>query len=546
MHTTINWTNPLSWSIALALAILLGVQGWLILRSPSLTTGRKWLRTGLNVLLWLALAGYFLQVQWPLSRPATHALLVGDDVPASVARHLQDSLGVQERFSSRNFKAAYDSVTLAGQQFPIETLTQLSNTALQWIPYNQPDQLQTIQWKGIVRQGEMQRVTGQVQSAQKQWLRLRYGRQTLDSVSLQAGSHSFSLQFPAFARGRNEVELVLDNTTLDTLRFFARPTPPLTVQFLLNSPDFESKTLADWLGKQGHTVNVLATLSKNINSTLSINKAGKSTRNTTPDLFITEPDNANNAAVRKAVAEGKAVLFINLTSPETDVRTINRATGSRFQVRKTTNEPQIPVGNGLNALPYRFVENLAQFGVVGYPVAVQQTSGRVGISLLNETYPLALSGDSVAYSRIWTAVLARLSPPDKNNVRVDAPVFRGLQQEISINTSGVRPSTIRVGTDTVQLSQSPLNGQSFMGTLTFPTPGWQLVQDSLALYVQTLNPDNPLVNRAVVSQFMRVHAQHQFLGSLPDKVTTTQLPDWAWLLLLVGCFTALWIEPKFS
>lgn len=543
MHTNVNWIESINWLIVITLLIVLMGQFWLIFRNQSLVNRRKWLRAGLNFLLWLVLVGYFLQLRWPIPQPATHALLVADNVPSAVVRRVKDSLRIQESFSSRNFKPDYDSVTLVGQNFPIETLTQLSNANLQWIPYNQPDHLQTIHWKGIVRQGEMQHVTGRILSSKKQTLRLRFGNQTLDSVALHEGDNPFSLRFPAFAQGRSQIDVALGNTVLDTLRFFTRKTEPFTIQFLLNSPDFESKTLADWLGKHGHTVQLTATLSKQISSNVSINMPGKSPKKTAPDLLITESANANNVAIRKAVADGKSVLFINLTNPETDLRRINQALGNRWQVRKITNEVTVPVGRGLTALPYRFADNLSQFMVPGYPIAVQQTSGRVGVSLLSETYPLSLSGDSVTYNRIWMAVLARLSPAGQNAVEVEAPIYSGLRQAISVNNPASRLSRIRVGNDTLPLTYSPINERLAKSASSFSQAGWQPVQDSLWLYVE--GSDDPLRNSNVVSQFIQAHAQYQTITEQTNRNTMAKLPDWAWLLLIIACFTALWLEPKF-
>ena len=536
--------TPFPWLIAVALLLLLVVQLWFIIRNGSLSRHRKWVRVGLNVLLWGVVSGYCLQLKWPVSSPATHVLLVGDEVPRAFYRQMQDSLGIKDYVNSQNIEANYDSVTLVGQQFPTETLTQLSNTAVQWIPYNAPNQLQTIRWKGIVRQGEMQRITGQVSSSEKQQLRLRFGNQTLDSLVLHEGENSFALAFPAFARKRTQVMLQLGDDVLDTLRFFTRPLRPITVQFILDSPDFESKTLANWLGKQGNTVIVSATLSKNISSELSINKAKKATAKTPPDLFITEPANASNVTIRKAIADRKAILFINLTNSEADVRAINQATGSRFQVRKTANKTVIPVGNGLNALPYRFVENLNQFAISGYPIAVQQTQGRVGISLLSETYPLALSGDSVAYNRVWKSVLAQLMPDEADNIEIDAPVYQQIRQPITRNNPSRPQTNLRVGHDTLALTVSPLNLQSANANLLFPETGWQPVQDSLAVFVNELKSADNVANRAVVQQFMRAHSQDMATRSQKNRTATAELPDWVWLVLLLICFTALWVEPK--
>lgn len=547
MHTTTNWADPINWLIAATLSTLLIGQCWLIARNQSTANGRKWLRAGLNLLLWLVVVGYFLQIRWTTARSATHALLIADDVPATFANQIQDSLRVQERFTSQTIKPVYDSVTLVGQHFSTQTLTQLSNATVQWIPFNQPDQLQTIRWKGIVRQGEMQRVTGRIGSSKNQMLRVRFGNQTLDSVALHKGDNDFALQFPAFTQGRSQTELMLRGATLDTLHFFTRPTEPLSIQFLLNNPDFESKTLADWLGKHGHTVQLTATLSKQISSNVRINKSGKSAAKTAPDLIITEPTNANAVAVRKTFAEGNAVLFINLTAPETDCRLINQALGSRWQVRKTSNEPVVIGKNGLNALPYRFVDNSNQFAVSGYPVAVQQTGGRglaprVGVSLLSETYPLSLSGDSVAYNRIWSAVLARLVRSNKNTLLVNAPLYSGLQQALWVNNPTNPVRTMRVGPDTVSFSVFPINERSAKARSSFGKPGWQRVQDSLALYVD--NAPASLRDRQVTSRFMLAHSQDQSIGKQSGRTTTVQLPNWVWLILLITCFTALWIEPK--
>ena len=82
----INPNQPYFWLIAVALLALLAVQSVLILRNRTLSPGRKLLRAALNGLLWLVLAGYVLQISWPVDGPATHALLVGGEVPAAYAR----------------------------------------------------------------------------------------------------------------------------------------------------------------------------------------------------------------------------------------------------------------------------------------------------------------------------------------------------------------------------------------------------------------------------------------------------------------------------
>lgn len=554
-YTTPDWTHPITWAIALGLLILFFVQGWLILRNRTLSPGRKTVRIVLNGLLWLVVVAYLLQISWSADRPATHAMLIADEVPAAYARTVQDSLQIRDRFTARTMKTPYDTVTLVGQDFPTETLTRLSHSVINWIPYTLPNQFREVRWKGIVRQGEMQQISGQVEAPDEQLLRVRYGTQTLDSLQIKPGQTSFTLQFPVFGQGRNQVELELGKQTPDTIRFFGRPTAPLRIQFVLDNPDFESKTLADWLGKQGHSVRVSATLSKNMRSQTGINSAPKGTV-WKPDIIVTDPAQATGAVVRNALADGKAVLFINLSNPSTDVSVINRALKTRWRISRSSPQETVPLSTNLTAHPYRFTSTSNQFAVPNYPVAIQQTSGRVGVSLLNETFPLALSGDSLAYSRIWYAVMAKLQPAEKNNVLLESPVFSHLPSPVQVNNPVGNVSFLRIGTDTVGLIPSALNRQSASGTMLLTEPGWQSVQDSLAIYVESAAPRTPAAARQVVSQFVLAHAANsgsqavltRQAGISPAGTTSSSetLPAWIWLVLFLISLTALWVEPKIS
>ena len=529
----------------IALALLLLLQIGLLIRNKAGSPGRKVVRAGLNAGLFLLVVAYVYQPAWTINRPARHVLLVGNDVPNALARQVQDSLGITKRFTGTNFKPGADSVTLLGQDFPRETLTKLSRATVHWLPYNEPGQVRNLHYKAVVRQGEMQQITGRINSEEKQTLAIRYGNRTLDSTQLTEGENTFTLQFPAFASGRTRVDLTLDRTVLDTLRFFGTPLRPLKIQFLLSTPDFESKTLADWLGRHGHTVQLTAGISKNVSRELRIN-ADKAMTN--PDLLVTEPDNAGSAAVRNAIRSGRAVLFINLINTEADVRAIGRATGSGWAVRRTANTATVPLRSNLTALPYRFIDAPNQVVIANYPIAVQRVAsatavGRVGVSLLGETFPLALSGDSLTYGGIWSAVLAQLYPAASNNLRADAPLLSGFQQEIRLNNATDQTGPLTVGTETIMLVPSPLSMESGRGVLRPAQPGWQSVSDTLALYVSDAQTD-PAAQRETVRQFMLAHSRYESARTESAQISEETVPSWLWLTLFLVVLTALWIEPK--
>ncbi|MCY7349053.1 MAG: hypothetical protein LH606_00055 [Cytophagaceae bacterium] len=540
----VDWSDPSLWLTGLVLLILLVVQIYLILWKNVLLPRKKRFRLALNLLLWLLLTAFVLQPTWQKTSPSTSALIAGSEVPAGLVQRVKDSLRIQEDFTALTFKGDFETVTLVGQDFPAELPGGLSQSVLRWIPYFPPNQLRAIQWKGVVRKGELQRVTGSIQSSEPQVLKIRFGNKTLDSLMLRKGDNSFTLQFPAFSRGRTQAELVMNGKTLDTIRFFTRPAEPRRYQLILDNPDFESKTLAEWLGKNGHSVQMTTLLSRAISRNLKINQGGK------PDIFITDPANATHPLVRRAVSEGKAVLFINLTNPEADSRAINQALGSTWRVRKTANAETVPIGNGLTALPYVFVPVINQRTVESYPVAVQKTAGKVGVSLISETFPLKLSGDSVAYDQLWQAILGPLQPLGKNNVSIEAPLFRPIQGMIQVNNGSGTTAGIRLESDTVRLTYSSINPLSAEARYRFSRTGWQAVQDSLEVYVEDDQRWRSVAQRVLLSTYLLAHSNEQTNNFKSQKLagqrTDTKLPDWAWLLLFITSLTALWVEPKFS
>lgn len=526
------------------LALLALIQTWFLARNRTLTGARKAVRAGLNLLLWLVLLGFVWQPGWTSHLDTTHVLLVSDEVPGTVARQVQDSLHIRERVSATTIKPELvDSVTLLGQQFPSALLARLSRQTLRWAPFNEPDKPIELRWKGVVRVGEEQRIQGAILSTKRQKLAVRFGNQVVDSLWLSAGQQSFTLRFPALAKGRTETVLLLGNEAVDTVRFFAQGTRPLNIRFVLNTPDFETKTLADWLGRQGNRVELSSNLSTGIEATLQINTSAKQATknsNATPDLVITEPGLVGQPLVRKALAERKSVLVLNITNPQSEAITINRAMGTNWRFRKVSNEETIPAGNDLTALPYQFAPGLNQFDIQGYPVAMQAVGGKVAMSLFSETFPLKLSGDSVAYARIWNSVLAKLQPVQVDNLVVDGPVLPARRQVLLLNNPSAQPTQLRLANDTVSTTPVVLNTQSFTTQYRFTKSGWQTLADSAEVFVEDslANPSQR------INSWLVAHNRYQ-TGSFRVAPTREQrIPSWLWLVLILSCLTALWIEPK--
>ncbi|RYF74636.1 MAG: hypothetical protein EOO39_08250 [Cytophagaceae bacterium] len=554
----LDWNVPATWLLAALLLALLIMPIWLINRQKGTSTSRKAIRMGLHALLWLAVLGLWLQPRWQQTLPSGKLLLVADNVPADYVRATAEKLDIKTTITASTFRALkstvpVDTVWLLGQDFPGDELAKLSRQVVIWNPYNVPGQLQQIQWKGVVRQGERQTVSGKINTADGGMLRLRFGQKTVDSTRLTANDQSFRLSYIAFSQGRTQLTLSLDQTVLDTLRFVARPAEKLRVRFVLDAPDFETRALADWLGQQGNAVELTNRLSKGIGSELTINKA---TTNALPDLVVTDPANVTNQAVSKALASGKSVLVINLTRPDVEMPAINRALRTGLQVRRIPGKDTIRISPDLTALPFRFQPTPGTLPVAGYPVTIQVGNGRVAVSLLTETFQLRLSGDTTAYARLWQSILAPLRPVGQNNIQIDAPVLTHQPARFEVNNARMVPTRLRVGTDTLMVQPAPVNARSYEAKGRFATSGWLPVQDTLALYaysnVPAASPNdngvNAMVQREQVANWVRAHRRYD---AAPNQagVTTARtiekaIPDWGWLLGIALLLSTLWIEPK--
>lgn len=543
-----------NWLLYACLGVMLVIQLWLLLKNKSLSRKRLWIRTGLNLFVWLLIFLFVFQPEWKYTSDTNRILLTDNNVPGTYIQKIRDSLHINESFSNTDFNRLITknphlidklgNVYLLGQSFSAKTISQLSQKNLVWLPYFGNNQLQDLQWKSIIRQGEMQEVSGKISVDEPQTLNLKYANKTLDSLQLKKGLNAFRFSFPAFTIGRTEAVLSLANESLEDIHFYSRSPQTFNVLFILENPDFESKNLSEWLGKNGNRVEIITTIAKDAQSKVSINK-NTQTKIFNADIVISNPGNANHALVKKAVADGKSVLFINSIAPEQDIKNINQALGTNWRVKKTSNEQAVSISENLTALPYSFEENINQKSLSSYPIAIQKKVGKIGVSLLNETFPLKLSGDSLGYTRIWASVFQQLNPPSQNNVMVQAPVFTNTQTPIVLNNLSVAANTLKIANDTTLLIQSAVNPFSFAASYTFRKTGWQSFQDSLSIFVE--DKKTTLQQTKELQETLRAHQRFEAISTLSTAQTiSATLPDWLWFALIILGLTALWLEPKLN
>lgn len=535
---TLNFTIY-DWLLATGLIILLAIQLVALWKKKA-----SKIKVGLNLLLWLSVGMLIINPSWNQSVNTSKILIYSDGISNETIKKTQDSLKIGKVFSQKEFNRRVNEnaefasklgkVYFLGQDVSPEILSKLGHNSISWIPNFKTDEIQDIRWKSITRKGEMQEVAGKIELSEPKTIKIKFGNQVLDSLNLPKGFSAFSLNLPTFSIGRVSLNLELDQKLLQTIDFYGIKNQPYNILFILSNPDFESKTLADWLGKRGNKVELQTTIAKNTLNSVSINKTEKTFL---PDIIITDPSNAGNNLVKKAFSEGKSILFINLENPDLAAKDINQNLGTKWKLKRTSTQENRPITQELTAHPYEFEANALQKLIFDYPIAIQKKTGKVSISLLNETFPLMLSGDSLTYARIWQSAFQALNPSFDNNFEMNAPIFQDVKKEISLNSSSWQ-SKLNIEYDTIKTIQSAINPATSKAIYTFRKAGWQPFQDSLEVYVEASQSALAKVN--LIKRYLKSDI---YSAGLEQKLQVN-LPEWAWFLIILLILVGLWVEAK--
>lgn len=537
-HNILNFTIY-DWLLAIGLVILLAVQ-LAALRKKKASK----IKIGLNILLWLSICMLVINPSWTKSADTSKILIYSEGISNKTIQKTKDSLKIGEVFSQKEFNRRVDEnivfasklgkIYFLGQDASPEILGKIGQHSISWIPYFKTEEVQDIHWNAIIRKGEMQEVAGKIELSKPKRMKIKFGNQVLDSLNLPKGFSSFSLNFPTFSIGRTSLKLELDQNLLQTIDFYSVKSRFLHILFILSNPDFESKMLADWLGKNGNKVEIQTTIAKNTLNNVSINQTKKTF---SPDIIITDPSNAGNSLVKKAFTEGKSILFINFENPELAAKSINQNLGTKWKLKRISTQENRPISQELTAHPYEFEPNMLQKSVFDYPIAIQKKTGKVGISLLNETFPLMLSGDSLTYARIWQSAFQALNPSIDNNIEVNAPIFQDVKKEIVLNSS-ILQKKLNLENDTIKTTPSAINPATSRTTYTFRKTGWQPFQDSLEVYVES--NQSTLAKTNLIKPYLKADA----ISVSSEQKLQVFLPEWAWFLIILLILTGLWVEAK--
>lgn len=535
----IQFQPDISWIWAFLLAgVILCLLGFLGFKTwnTSLSSSRKLLRISLNAILSLFLIGLIFQPVWEVSNTTEPTLVFPKEMEKERIQFWKDSLGIQKSARIDQLKPEANPVYLVGTDYSLEQFHQISDRQILMIPENKVGEIGFLDWKGILRQGDIQKIKGSIQVDSLTEISILFGDDILDQVTLKPGNDDFELAFPAKIEGRNELNLFVNGIQKAEIRFFTKPTQPKKYSLNFSFPDLETRFLSQYLRNQGELVSEEIQVSRDTRIQTS------SIKQDTLEVLITEPSQVSGKIVKEAIAKGSQVFFIQTAEPEQSVQAINQALKTDFSILQTGSENRV-LENGGEALPFRFESGFGKKLLLEEAVAIQQVgNSQIGLSLLGPTFPIGLAGDSLLYGRIWDEILGAMYPAEDQNWELDAPVFSGFPSGIILNQKDGKANSISLGADTVYMTPSLINPQTSLVEFIAADTSWISLGDSLEVFVYPPNELKTVFQNRIIHDFLKSGNQNN--QSISSVTKEQKVPDWFWLAAILIAFTLVWLEPR--
>ncbi|WP_339863678.1 hypothetical protein [uncultured Algoriphagus sp.] len=530
----ISWTW--AWLFASAIILILGVQLFWISKSD-LNASRKAIKIALNGLFCLVLIAYVFQPLWSSHRAEEAILLHSAESAKDKIRYWKDSLRVKKSVAINNYKAEGNPVYLLGSDFSEAELLKIAAKDILWIPDFEDGSISFLEWKGFLRESEMQAVKGKIVTQESMKISISNQGETLAETVTDSLSGTFKLEFPATVVGRNELKLIANDSLLGYVNFFTRKGRPIKYHLQFGFPDAEIRTLTQFLINSGKQVTEQIDISRN--SILSSGNTGSDSL----EFLIIDPAQLSKKSTLEAIESGASVLVINLYEVASDIAAINKTFETNFKAKRATSEERREIANDLDAEPYEFEPAVAQKFLFDHAVAMEQIgNAKVGVSLLGKTFPIKLAGDSLRYQAVWKEILGVMIPSETEAIELTQPVFNGLESEIQLNREKFQVDYITIESDSVFLQPSLVNPFSKTGRFVSLDSGWVSLGDSLEYYSYLSEEWPSLQSAKLRADFLTMQSKKDTSSTIANS--KEKISDWLWFGMFLLVLTLIWLEPK--
>lgn len=525
-----------AWLFAMAIVIILGFQlFWIQKSNPK--TAKKIVKIALNALLSFILIGYVFQPVWESTQPDEAVLVYSSEMQKNKVAFWKDSLQVKDAIEITKYRGEGSSVYLLGSDFSRVELLKIGGKEIRWVGDFEEGSIPFLEWKGILRQGEKQTLKGRIHSQDSLSIVLTQLGVQVAQAEIAPTSGVFDFEFAAQLLGRNELDLMVNDSLYGRINFFVTAPRPIRYRLQFAFPDPEIRFLGQYLISSGQRVSEQIDISKS--TTIRAGDFGTDSL----QFLIIDPAQVSKKSTQKAIEEGASVLVMNLGEVGKDISAINKALKTNFKTKRTTTEESREIEPDLETSPYGFEPALAQKLVFDSAFAVQQIgNSKVGVSLLAKTFPIRMGGDSLRYHAIWQKILGAMLPHESAAVELGQPIFNGMTTEIQVSQFEFHDNLLRIGADSVFLQQSLVNPFSKSGSFVSLDTGWVAIGDSLEYYSYPADEWKSLRYAKLRANFLNGRAGKQAYSQ--GIVAQRRIADWWWLGMLLLVLTVLWLEPK--
>jgi hypothetical protein len=258
---------------------------------------------------------------------------------------------------------------------------------------------------------------------------------------------------------------------------------------------------------------------------------------------ITEVSQIQKKEVKAALGNGASLLVMNISDPSREIPMLNKLLETDFELESIGTEEQREIQRGLLAFPERFVSKMGQIDLLEGAIAVQHSGiSKIGISLLEGTFPLLLQGDSVGYNRIWDQILGALAGEEATNWNIPQPIFQNSLHRIALSEKNGPSEFAIFGQDTVYLQPSLVNPLNASGVWQPSETGWIALNDSLEIYSYGAEEWAGLAQIKAISEVLKASVSSNI--ALEETIQIKKIGDWAWLVLIMVAFGMVWLEPR--
>jgi len=457
-----------------------------------------------------------------------------------------------------------------GQGLPRYLLDSFETKAFHFIPTASPEGITNLFVSSHNIINRKNTITATLNSIDgKGWIKMSSPGGKEDSVAIKnKGQNDFELAFLPKHSGELLYSLSIhdgDTEYEEILPLTAEQERPLQILFLLSYPTFETQHLKTFLARKNHSIVLRHQLSKNNFRYEYVNHDQIRIDRLTPalleniDLLITDRETMSSlwstekAALKKSIFSGLGLLHLTPinskslteffpfqgTTVKSDTAILQIGAKSlsfpAAKLRITPTLPTIPVQKNKTGM------------LSGYTF---RGAGKIGFQLLQETYTLALSGDSIPYAELWSSLLESISrsrsKPSKIRIITPFPWYENEPIDIEVISS---KENISLSADSIPLPlKENVSFDNIWSARTWAgTHGWQLLEtsDGTSLRYYVSGPTEWKTLSIVNQQNENKISSRQDLEHRTEKIDSREeIPPLIFYIIFLLTAGFIWLAPK--